>query len=126
MSKLIRYCKLVEDHIGPNSFDVSRCGILGNPYTHIKERNTKATVKVKTRDDAIECYKEYFRNMMSSTDIKAKPFQKAFMDIVEAYQNYDEVYIGCYCRLDEACHGDFLIEEVMKYAVKESLKNRKK
>lgn len=125
MSKLIRYCKLVEDHVGPNAFDVSRCGILGNPYTHIKDKETKAQIKVKTREEAIEMYKKYFENMMASTNPKAIPFQKAFMNIVKAYQQYEEVYIGCYCKLSESCHGDFIIEQVMKYAVREKLKERK-
>ena len=75
MGKIIRYCKLTEDHVGDNAFDVSRTNILGNPYTHIKERQTKAQVKVKTREDAIEYYKEYFRRMMASKDKEAIPFQ---------------------------------------------------
>jgi hypothetical protein len=126
MSKIIRYCKLVEDHVGPNAFDVSRCGVLGNPYTHIKDKTTKAKIVVKTREEAIEMYKEYFRRMMASTDRKAKPFQDAFYQIVKAYREYDEVYIGCYCKLNESCHGDFIIEEVIKYAVREKLKKYKK
>ncbi len=126
MSKIIRYCKLVEDHVGPNAFDVSRCGVLGNPYTHIKDKTTKAKIIVKTREEAIEMYKEYFRRMMASTDRKAKPFQDAFYQIVKAYREYDEVYIGCYCKLNESCHGDFIIEEVIKYAVREKLKKYKK
>ncbi len=126
MSKIIRYCKLVEDHVGPNAFDVSRCGVLGNPYTHIKDKTTKAKIIVKTREEAIEMYKEYFRRMMASTDRKAKPFQDAFYQIVKAYREYDEVYIGCYCKLNESCHGDFIIEEVIKYAVREKWKKYKK
>lgn len=126
MSKIIRYCKLLEDHVGPNAFDVSRGGLLGNPYTHIKEHATKAKIIVKTREEAIEMYKEYFRRMMASTDRKAKPFQDAFYQIVKAYREYDEVYIGCYCKLNESCHGDFIIEEVIKYAVREKLKKYKK
>lgn len=126
MSKLVRYCKLTEDHVGDNAFDVSRVGVLGNPYTHIKDRDTKALVKVKTREMAIDMYKEYFNEMMSSTDKKALPFQRAFLAIVEAYKKYDVVYIGCYCKLDESCHGDFIIEQVVKYAVRDLLKERKK
>lgn len=126
MSKLVRYCKLVEDHVGENAFDVSRVGILGNPYTHIKDKDTKALVKVKTREMAIDMYKEYFKEMMASTDKKAMPFKRAFLDIVEAYKKFDVVYIGCYCKLNESCHGDFIIEEVVKYAVRDLLKERKR
>lgn len=126
MSRLIRFCKLTEDRVGDNVFDVSRAGILGNPYTHIKDRDTKALVKVKTRDMAIDMYDAYFRNMMSSKDKEAIPFQREFRKIVEAYKTYPEVYIGCYCHLDERCHGDFIIEEVRKAAVRDILLEKAK
>lgn len=121
MGKIIRYCKLTEDHVGDNAFDVSRAGILGNPYTHIKDRTTKALIKVKTREEAIEMYKIYFKKMMESTDKAAAPFQREFRKIVDAYKTYDTVYVGCYCHLDESCHGDFIIDQVIKTAVRECL-----
>lgn len=126
MGKIIRYCKLTEDHVGDNAFDVSRASVLGNPYTHIKERQTKAKVKVKTREDAIEYYKEYFRRMMASKDKEAVPFQKEFRRIVDAYKKYDVVYIGCYCHLNESCHSDFIIEQVIKTAVREFILEKAK
>lgn len=121
MSKLIRFCKLTEDRVGDNVFDVSRAGILGNPYTHIKDKNTKALIKVKTKDIAINMYEKYFREMMNSKDPGAKPFQREFMKIVDAYKKYPEVYIGCYCHTNETCHGDFIIKQVMKYTVIDTL-----
>lgn len=126
MGKIIRYCKLTEDHVGDNAFDVSRASVLGNPYTHIKERQTKAKIKVKTREDAIEYYKEYFKRMMLSKDKEAIPFQREFRRIVDAYKKYDVVYIGCYCHLNESCHGDFIIEQVIKTAVRECILNKAK
>lgn len=126
MGKIIRYCKLTEDHVGDNVFDVSRAGILGNPYTHIKDRNTKALIKVKTREQAIELYKAYFKKMMSSKDKEAMPFQREFRRIVDAYKNYDTVYVGCYCHLNEECHGDFIIDQVIKTAVREFILEKAK
>lgn len=126
MGKIIRYCKLTEDHVGDNVFDVSRAGILGNPYTHIKDRNTKALIKVKTREQAIELYKAYFKKMMSSKDKEAMPFQREFRRIVDAYKNYDTVYVGCYCHLNEECHGDFIIDQVIKTAVREFILEKTK
>lgn len=126
MGKIIRYCKLTEDHVGENVFDVSRAGILGNPYTHIKDRSTKALVKVKTRDDAIELYKVYFKKMMESKDKEAKPFQREFRRIVDAYKVYDTVYVGCYCHLNESCHADFIIDQVIKTAVRECILEKAK
>ncbi len=126
MGKIIRYCKLTEDHVGENVFDVSRAGVLGNPYTHIKNRDTKALIKVKTREQAIELYKEYFKQMMASKDSGARPFQREFRRIVDAYKTYDVVYIGCYCHLNESCHGDFIIDQVIKTAVREYLLEKAK
>lgn len=126
MGKIIRYCKLTEDHVGDNVFDVSRTGILGNPYTHIKNRDTKALVKVKTREDAIELYKVYFKRMMESNDQRSKPFQREFRKIVDAYKKYDTVYIGCYCHLNESCHGDFIIQEVIRTSVREYILEKKR
>lgn len=124
MGKLIRYCKLDEEHTGDNCFDVCRPNVLGNPYTHIKNKETKAQVVVKTRDEAIKLYESYFTNMMESNDNRAKPFQDEVMKIVEAYKKYPEVYIGCYCRKDESCHGDFIIKEVIRRAVKDLITAR--
>ena len=126
MGKIIRYCKLTEDHVGDNAFDVSRGGILGNPYTHIKDRATKALVKVKTRDLAIKLYETYFKMMMESTDRQAEPFKREFRKIVDAYKKYDTVYVGCYCHLNESCHADFIIDQVIKTAVRESILERAK
>ena len=125
MGKLIRYNKLLEDHVGENCFDVCRPCVLGNPYTHIKDRATKAQIKVKTREDAIEMYKSYFNAMMDSDDKSAKPFQDEVNRIMEAYRTYPEVYIGCFCRTDEPCHGDYIIEEVIRRSVLGLLKKDK-
>ena len=126
MCKIIRYCKTSEQHCGENVFDVCRPSVLGNPYTHIKDRETKALIKVKSREEAIRLYKEYFKKMMLSDDKSAKPFQDAFYRIVNAYKNFDEVYVGCFCALNEECHADFIINEVIKYVVKENIKQKLK
>lgn len=117
MAKLIRYCKLSEEHNGDNVFDVSRPNIFGNPYTHIKNKQTKALVKVKTRDEAIDRYGRYFDNMLRLDEDFRNEFEKA----VEACFKYDVVYFGCYCKLDERCHSDIIIEKVRKEAVKRML-----
>ena len=121
MSSIIRYCKTQEDHVGDNCFDVSRPHILSNPYTFNKENKQKDLIKVRTKDEALRMYKAYFKEMMNSKDRSAKPFQNEFNKIVEAYRKYDTIYIGCYCHLDEECHGDFIIEQVIKKVVQEDI-----
>lgn len=119
MAKLIRYCKLKEEHYGDNVFDVSRPNIFGNPYTHIKDKNTKALVKVKTRDEAIDRYGRYFDNMLLCDEDFKQEFERA----VNACFIYDEVYFGCYCKENERCHSDIVIEKVRKEATKRMMKN---
>jgi hypothetical protein len=119
MAQLIRYCKLNEEYEGDNVFDISRPNIMGNPYTHIKDRETKALVVVKTRDEAIDRYGRYFDNMLVTSDV----FREEFEKMVEACLKYDKVYFGCYCRLTERCHGDIIIEKVRREATKRMLKN---
>ena len=117
MSEIKRYCKLSEEHYGDNCFDVSRPNIMGNPYTHIKNKQTKALIKVATRDEAIARYGRYFENMLKSDDI----FRNEFERMVEACMNYDIVYIGCFCRLDEKCHGDYIVKRLRRECTKRML-----
>ena len=54
MEKIIRYCVLEEDHYGNNVFKIHRPSIFGNPYTHIKNKKTKALVTVDSREEAVK------------------------------------------------------------------------
>lgn len=108
-----------ESHDGSNCFDISRPNIFGNPYTHIKTKKTKAEVVVKDRDTAIELYSEYFdQRLLNDNNFKA-----AWDRMYEAYKKYDTIYIGCYCHLDEKCHGDIIIKKLHQRAMKEILYN---
>ena len=66
MAKIIRYCVLEEDHYGKNVFKIHRPSIFGNPYTHIKNKKTKALVTVDSREEAIELYDPYFDAIIDS------------------------------------------------------------
>lgn len=117
MAKFIRYCKTQEQHYGDNVFDVSRPNILGNPYTHIKDRETKALVKVKTRDEAIELYSPYF-DKMYETDVV---FKDEVDKLYDAFKKYDIIYIGCYCKPNESCHADIIIHKINQRSFKETI-----
>ena len=126
MSKINRYCVLKEEHNGDNAFRVHRGYPLGNPYTHIKDKTTKAMVIVKTREEAIDRYERYFEN-----SLKLNPeFKEAFEKMVDACMKYDVVYIGCYCNLNETCHSDYIImrlkQECRKRMIQKLVKDRKK
>lgn len=118
MSQIKRYCVLKDEHTGPNVFKVHRGYILGNPYTHIKNKSTKAQVIVNTREIAIERYKKYFE-----VSLKANPeFKEEFDKLVDACMEFDEVWIGCYCDLNEECHGDYIIQRLRQECTKRMIK----
>ena len=120
--RINRYCVLNEEHNGDNVFKVHRGYILGNPYTHIKDKSTKAMVIVKTREEAIEKYEKYFE-----LSLKLNPeFKEEFERLVDACMTYDEVWIGCYCKLNETCHGDYIIKRLRQECMKRLLKNIRK
>lgn len=113
MCKYIRFCKTENDLSGSNVFDVSRASVLGNPFTHIKDKKTKALYVVETRDKAIDMYSKYFDLMYA----KNAKFKAAVDEIYEASKKYNEIYIGCYCKLSERCHGDIIIDKLTSMSI---------
>lgn len=108
MGKIRRYCVTDEEHEGDNVFRVHRGYILGNPYTHIKGKDTKATVVVKSREEAIERYKRYFERCLA----EFPEFRDEFERMVDACMKYDDIWIGCYCKEGDACHADYIIKRL--------------
>lgn len=117
MAKIIRYCVMEEEHNGENVFKVHRPFPLGNPYTHIKNKETQALVKVSTREEAIKLYEPYFEKMV----LNDKDFKKEWERLIQAYYDFDEIYIGCYCRLNETCHSDIIIRKLKQYITKQHI-----
>lgn len=118
MSGIHVYNITKEEHTGPNVFYCGRGSVLGNPWTHISDKNTKAKYVVKTREEAIEKYGHYFDIMYGSNIM----FTKAVDEIYKKYKNGEDVYLGCYCK-DKACHCDIIVEKLRKKLIKEKLKS---
>lgn len=117
-----RFCVLEEEHFGDNVFLVHRPHIFGNPYTHIKNKETKALVVVKDREEAIKLYEPYFDKMIQCDE----NFKKEWEKLINAYYNFKDIYIGCYCTLKETCHADIIIKKLNQFILKEHLKKLKK
>lgn len=114
---IIVYNKNVETHVGDNNYPIYRGSILGNPYTDIKDRKTKALYVVANRDEAIARYADYF-----DRKYKGDVAFKAIVDeIYEKYKNGEDVYLECYCK-PLPCHGDIIAEKLQKRLVKEKIK----
>lgn len=119
MAKVIRYCVNKETHVGENNFLIHRPFIFSNPFTHIKDKKTKANLVVDNKDEAIEMYGEYFDKMLETSS----KFKEEFEKLYKAYNTFYEIYIGCYCNESEPCHGDIIINKLKKRSIKEMLKN---
>jgi hypothetical protein len=93
MAKTKRVC------LKKSNYDIyiGRGSIWGNPYTHIKNKKTKANFIVKNREEAIEKYEEYLLNN-----------EELFSKIHELKGKI----LGCYCSINEKCHGDILIKHI--------------
>lgn len=110
----------VETHNGPNSFYIGRGSVLGNPYTHIKDRKTKAIYEVKDRDEAIDRYSDYF-DLMYGSNIA---YTKAIDEIYDIYKSGNDVYLGCFCK-PLRCHGDIIKEKLEKRLIREKIKEKR-
>lgn len=116
---IIVYNRTKEDHsLNHNNIPIYRPNILGNPFTDIKDKATKAQYVVKNRDEAIERYSEYF-DVMYGSNIE---FTKAVDEIYEKYKRGEDVYLECYCA-PRRCHGDVIVEKLRKRLIREKLKN---
>ena len=104
----------------PNNFPIYRPTILGNPYTHIKDRETKAAFVVATREEAIERYSDYF-DAMYSGNVK---FKAAVDEIYEKYKAGEDIFLECFCA-PLKCHGDIIASKLRSRRIKELLKEKK-
>lgn len=110
-----------EEYFGDNVYLIHRPYILSNPYTHIKDKQTKAMFVVPTREEAIERYSHYFDIMYGSN----VAFTKIVDEIYGKYRQGEDILLGCYCT-SEKCHGDIIIKKLKGRLMKEKLQEAKK
>ena len=93
-------CSVVHCKKAPYDVYIGRPSKWGNPFTHL-DTSTQAKFKVKTRDEAIEAYREWITNgdgkhlMNDLHELKGK-------------------VLGCWCK-PLSCHGDILADLVVKH-----------
>ena len=73
---------------------IGRPSIWGNPFTHIKNRTTRAKFTVNSRNEAIAKYREYILN---------NP------ELLSKLPELEGKRLACWCG-DKKCHGEILIE----------------
>lgn len=90
---------------------IGRGSILGNPYSHIKSRYE--TIKVDSREEAIENYKKLIRSYFDSK--KENEITEYIRDLA-LMDRYFNIKLVCYCKHPDRevkCHGD-IIKEICK------------
>ena len=94
-----------------DEFDVyiGRGSKFGNPYTHIKNKNTKADYIVDSRADSINMYEKWLDNQIKNEQITKH-------DILEL----DGKRLGCYCK-PKSCHGDILVKKIDELMAEQKL-----
>ena len=78
----------------PYDVYIGRPSIWGNPFTHIKDKDTLAEFIVKDRDEAIRKYGEWARR------------QPIIMGRIEELRGK---ILGCWCH-PKKCHGNVIVE----------------
>lgn len=119
MAKIIRFCVMEEEHYGENVFLCHRPFVFGNPYIVDKTSRFKGLVKCESLEECLNLYSLYF-----DKSIKENPdFAKEWEKLIEAYNTFDEIYLGCYCRLDKPCHTDIIAQKLQQHITKEIIQN---
>lgn len=103
-----------------NNYRIYRPFVLGNPYTWITGKDTKAIYKVADRNEALKAYDHYF-DLMYRSNLK---FRKTVDYIYERYKAGDDVFLECYCH-PEPCHGDIIKEKLEQRLMKEKIEAMK-
>ena len=113
------YNRNVEDFsVMDNNYPIYRgASILGNPYTHLPVKDTKAMFQCKTREEAIEKYDKYF-DIMYGNNIE---FTKIIDEMYEKYKNGEDLFLECYCK-PQPCHGDIIAKKLQQRLIKEKYK----
>ena len=96
--------KVVNIKIDNCDLYIGRGSKWGNPYTHIKDKNTLAKFVVGTREEAITKYREY---------ILSKP------ELMNSLHELEGKVLGCFCKPDKSCHGDILLELLSEQKLKQ-------
>ncbi len=100
MEHPLKFTKVVNLHNEKCDVYIGRGSIWGNPYK-IGDCLTGQSKK-STREDVIEAYRRYFKEMIKT---------KEFHDKALALQGKT---LGCFCK-PKACHGDVIVDWLKSY-----------
>lgn len=90
----------------PSNHDVyiGRGSPLGNPYTSMKGRETKAQFVCDSREESVAKYKDYIISKIRERDSKICGEIKRIHNMSKS----NEVNLVCFCK-PKPCHGDIIL-----------------
>ena len=88
-----------------NDVYIGRGSVLGNPFTSIKDRQTKAEFICENREESVESFRKYLLSKINKKD-------KEVCDELNKIYKMKEVNLVCFCK-PKSCHGD-IIKEVIE------------
>lgn len=86
-----------------NDVYIGRGSVLGNPFTHITTKETKASFVCDTRDQAIESYKQYINDKIKQKDKEICDELNRIWKLAKE----GDINLVCYC-YPKSCHGNHL------------------
>jgi hypothetical protein len=87
---------------------IGRPSEWGNPYSHIKDKKTRAEFIVKSREEAVSKYREWILQ------------QPHLLDKLESLRGKT---LGCWCK-PKACHGDVLVQLLREHDIRQRNSDR--
>lgn len=85
-----------------NPFYIGRGSPLGNPYTHLPTK-LPGTVKVRTRDEAVELYRTWLEEKYQAGDRKVMDELHRIFEAAEQ----GPIQLVCFCA-PHRCHGEVI------------------
>lgn len=99
-------------HVGrkddPGAVYIGRPSPLGNPFSH--KRDTIATFRVKTVDEALALYRQWLITQIKENN---REVVKELKRLKEMHDRDGELVLGCWCSPNR-CHGDIIKQVLLK------------
>lgn len=95
---------------------------LGNPFTYNGVKTSLAKLSFKTREEAIDAYREYFKRVYGKPGYEK--LTNKFNEIYSHYKNNEDIYLGCWCH-PLPCHTQVIAEELEKKLIREKMMESK-
>lgn len=106
----------VKRSIHPNTINVGRPSVLGNPYSHLP--HVKHCITVPTVEDAVQHYKEWLVDRINTSSAVCD----ALNHIINVGTKHGTVHLACWCKdetkpypSDHVCHADVIRNVIMTH-----------